>query len=105
MNVAWKLDDLVGPGTSYRGMIVTSFDKIVEVFGEPNCESSDKVWNEWSLTFELGNVADDEWDVVDATIYDWKELHASDSHIGEYQWHIGGRDHRSVELVYEALGK
>ena len=101
----WKLDDLVGPGTSYRGMIVTTYDKLVEVFGEPNREAGDKVFNEWSLTFEIGDPEDDDWDVVDATIYDWKEPHGSVSHYGEYNWHIGGRGHQCVELVYEALGK
>ena len=23
----------------------------------------------------------------------------------KYRWHIGGKEHRAVELVYEALGK
>ena len=103
--VTWKLDDLIGSGTSYRGMIVTTYDKLVEVFGEPNRDASDKVFNEWALTFEIGDPDDDDWDIVDATIYDWKEPHGSASHYGEYNWHIGGRGHHCVELVYEALGK
>ena len=35
----------------------------------------------------------------------WKESHPDHSRIGEYRWHIGGKEHRAVELVYEALGK
>ena len=108
--VTWKLDDLVGSGTSYRGMIVTTYDKLVEVFGEPNRDASDKVFNEWAIEFRvpieddgMGDV--DDYDTVDATIYDWKEPHGSVSHYGEYNWHIGGRGHQCVELVYEALGK
>ena len=108
--VTWKLDDLIGPGTSYRGMIVTTYDKLVEVFGEPNRDASDKVFNEWAIEFRVSIEDDgmgdvDDYDTVDASIYDWKEPHGSASHYGEYNWHIGGRGHQCVELVYEALGK
>ena len=108
--VMWKLDDLLGPGTSYKGMVHTTFEKLVEVFGEPNVSASDKVFTEWGIEFRvpveddgMGDV--DDYDTFSATIYDWKEPHGSASHYGKYGWHIGGRDHRSVELVYEALGK
>ena len=108
--VTWKLDDLLGPGTSYKGMVYTTFEKLVEVFGEPNVGASDKVFNEWGIEFQvpveddgMGDV--DDYDTVDATIYDWKEPHGSVSHYGEYGWHIGGRNYRAVELIYEALGK
>ena len=97
--VTWKLDDLVGPGTSLRGKITASFTELVEVFGEPNIGASDKVFNEWGIEFRVPIE-----DTIDATIYDWKEPHGSASQYGNYGWHIGGRDHRSVELVYEALG-
>ena len=108
-NLTWKLDDLVGPGTALRGKITVSFTELVEVFGEPNVLNAEpsgdnKVFNEWGLQFELGKPEDDDWDVVDVTIYDWKEPHDSVSHYGNYMWHIGGRDRRCVELVYEALG-
>ena len=105
MSVKWELDDLVGAGTSLRGRITADFSEIVAVFGEPNVGPTDKVWNEWALQFEVGDPEDDDWDVVEATIYDWKEPHGSVSHYGEYNWHIGGRGHHCVELVYEALGK
>ena len=105
MNMKWEPDDLVGPGTSFRGVVLTTFANLVDVFGEPNISPSDKVYTNWGLQFEQWNSEDDDWDVIDATIYDWKEPHGSASHYGEYTWHIGGRDSRSVELVYEALGK
>ena len=101
----WTLDQTVTPGTSYKGMVYTTYDKLVEVFGQPNISASDKVFTEWGLCFELGKPEDDDWDVVDATIYDWKEPHGSASHYGKYGWHIGGHNHQAVELVYEALGK
>ena len=108
--ITWKLDQSITPGTSLRGKIVISFDELVKVFGEPNMGASDKVFNEWAIEFRvpieddgMGDV--DDYDTVDATIYDWKEPHGSASHYGEYNWHIGGRGHQCVELVYEALGK
>jgi len=108
--VTWKLDEYIRPGTSLRGKIVTSFTELVEVFGEPNVSASDKVFNEWGIEFRvpveddgMGDV--DDYDTFSATIYDWKEPWGGASHVGDYTWHIGGRDHRSVELVYEALGK
>ena len=108
-SLTWKLDDLVGPGTALRGKITVSFTELVEVFGEPNVLNAEpsgdnKVFNEWGLQFELGKPEDDDWDLVEVTIYDWKEPHDSVSHYGNYMWHIGGRDRRSVDLVYEALG-
>ena len=100
--MTYKLDDYVPRGSSLRGYVHARYFDLVEVFGEPNilnAEEGDKTWNEWGIRFEDGD------DDVYTTIYDWKELDAYDSHIGNYRWHIGGRNHRGVELIYEALGK
>ena len=100
--MTYKLDDFATVGSSLRGHIHATYDELVDVFGEPNilnAEEGDKVFNEWGIRFEDGD------DDVYTTIYDWKELDAYDSHIGNYRWHIGGRDHRGVELIYEALGR
>ena len=102
MSITYQLDDYVPRGSSLRGYVHARYFDLVEVFGEPNilnAEEGDKVWNEWGIRFEDGD------DDVYATIYDWKEMYANESHYGEYRWHIGGRDHRGVELIYEALGK
>ena len=100
--MTYKLDDFATVGSSLRGHIHATYDELVEVFGEPNilnAEEGDKVFNEWGVRFEDGD------DDIYTTIYDWKELDAYDSHVGNYRWHIGGRDHRGVELIYEALGR
>ena len=100
--MTYRLDDYVPRGSSLRGYVHARYFDLVEVFGEPNilnAEEGDKVFNEWGIRFEDGE------DDVYTTIYDWKELDAYDSHIGNYRWHIGGRDHRGVELIYEALGR
>ena len=102
MSTTYQLDDYVPCGSSLRGHIPASYQALVDTFGEPNilnAEEGDKVWNEWGIRFSDGD--DDTY----ATIYDWKEMDAYDSHYGEYRWHIGGHSHLSVELIYEALGK
>ena len=107
--VTWNLDQSITRGTSYRGMVYTTYDKLVEVFGEPNVSASDKVFTEWGIEFRvpveddgMGDV--DDYDSIDATIYDWKENWGGASRVGSYVWHIGGHNYQSVELVYEALG-
>ena len=100
--MTYKLDDFAGMGSSLRGYVHARYFDLVEVFGESNilnAEEGDKVFNEWGIRFEDGD------DEVYATIYDWKEIYENESHYGEYRWHIGGHGHRSVELIYEALGK
>ena len=73
-------------GTSLQGYVYTTYDKIVEVFGNPT-SSGDKTTCEWDITFDDGTVA---------TIYDWKECQTPK---GYYDWHIGGRSKWAVELV------
>ena len=102
-SLTWKPNDEFAAGTSLRGKVMASYDTLVTVFGEPNMGPGDKTWNEWSLTFEMGNIAEDEWDLVDVTIYDWKEVSPDDAKRGKYEWHIGGRQHLGVECVYDAL--
>ena len=103
-SLTWKPNDEFAAGTSLRGKVMASYDTLVTVFGEPNMGPGDKTWNEWSLTFEIGNVAEDEWDLVDVTIYDWKEPDAEVARRGKHMWHIGAKTHLGVELVYAALG-
>ena len=103
-SLTWKPNDLFAVGTSLRGKVMASYDTLVTVFGEPNIAASDKVWNEWGVTFEMGKVDEDEWDLVDITIYDWKEVSPEDARCGKHLWHIGAKTHLGVELVYAALG-
>jgi hypothetical protein len=98
----YQLDDYVPRGSSLRGHVKATYIALVDTFGEPNilnAESSgdDKVHNEWGIRFSDGD------DDIYATIYDWKEMDAYDSHIGEYRWHIGGRQIDAVWCVMDAL--
>ena len=101
-SLTWKPNDGGGVGTSLRGKVPVSFDRLVEVFGEPNelnAEPSgdDKVHNEWGIRFSEGD------EDIYATIYDWKEMDAYDSHYGEYRWHIGGRQMEALWCVMDVL--
>ncbi len=84
-------------GTSYKGIIRAYYHELVEVFGlpdrGPDNYDADKVTCEWNLQFEDGTVA---------TIYDWKE---SETPMGQYDWHIGGKSFEAVERVFETMGK
>jgi hypothetical protein len=68
-------------GSGLRGFIKTTFQKLVDTFGEPAYGSGDdKVKAKWILTFSDGSFA---------TIYDYKEPEVPKD---EYDWHIGGRN-------------
>ena len=66
------------------------YHQLVERFGEPE-GGGDKTTVEWVLQFEDGTVA---------TIYDWKE---SETPMGMYNWHIGGRNKTAVTRVTSAF--
>ena len=79
--------------TSFVGEVTTTYDTLVETFGEPILGSGDgKVSAEWVLKFADGQVA---------TIYDWKE---KETPLGEYNWHIGGHKHIVVNRIRDILG-
>ena len=85
-------------GTSLKGEILISFNKLVEVFGEPTFmidpSSQDKVTREWILGFPCGTVA---------TIYNWKNYGDEPEDHEDYAWHIGGHTTSAVELVRDAI--
>lgn len=83
-------------GTSYQGKIRATYDTLVEAFGDPTharLSEDGKTNVEWDLFFETA-----EGSVV-ATIYDWKT--DQDCFEKEYDWHIGGHDFRSTDVVYD----
>ena len=76
-------------GSCLRGYIKTTYDELVNVFGEPTTLKGDKVNVEWTILFSDGTVA---------TIYDWKLQSAP---MGVYDWHIGGFSQRAVDCIKE----
>jgi hypothetical protein len=79
-------------GTSLQGYVQAYYHQLVAVFGEPE-GGGDKTTVEWCLQFADGTVA---------TIYDWKE---SETPMGLYRWHIGGRNDRAVGLVQQTFNQ
>lgn len=67
-------------GTSLRGHVKTTYEKLKSILGNPlSGHSGDgKINCEWILKFNCGSVA---------TIYDWK---ASQTPTEEFSWSIGG---------------
>lgn len=88
-------------GTHLQGEVSVSYARLVEVFGEPNCDGDGyKVQKEWAIKFKDGTIA---------TIYDWKE---GDNYNGPGQgthytkvenWHVGGHQRTALFRVQEAL--
>lgn len=76
--------------TSLQGYLISDYDTLVSVFGEPQCTESSgdgKVDIEWEMSF-----VDDDGSEYPFTIYNWKDydggLRARTE--DDYQWHIGG---------------
>lgn len=95
-------------GTHRVGYAHVPYSKVVEVFGEPRYlgdQADHRVIFEWVMTFADGAVA---------TIYDYKQskLYGDDPDaptpdemklLPSFEWHIGGKSQRAVELVLAAL--
>ena len=97
-------DDFVN-GSHMLGYIRTSYDQLVELFGEPNGGDDDKVHNSWDIEFTIYTKKGEVEDTVYCNLYDWKEPGPDASRYGEYDWHIGGTNSRADFLMYDLLGK
>tara|TARA_B100001287_G_C22488665_1_gene437920 strand:- start:358 stop:684 length:327 start_codon:yes stop_codon:yes gene_type:complete len=93
-------------GTSYQGIVTTTYDELVNKFGDPTYTDAspyEKVNAQWSLEFKVPFTDDTEiedFETVTATIYNWKVGYIPTD---EYEWHIGGFDFESVDLVQGVL--
>ena len=97
-------------GSSLQGYINESYYTLVEVFGEPTYSqpSGDgKVNTEWVLRFkviEKDATDPDDWEIIHATIYDWKEQGPEVARQAtQYRWHIGGKDYMAEDVVSQAI--
>ena len=89
--------------TCLQGYIKTTYEKLVESFGDPDYIMSDflddecavgKVTCEWRLKFADGTVA---------SIYDNIDYKEKSTPLEEYNWHIGGFNKYAVKRVEETL--
>lgn len=97
-------------GTSLQGYITESFYNLVDVFGEPthSTPSGDgKVNTEWNLRFkviEKDATDPDDWEIIYATIYDWKEEGPEVARqSAKYRWHVGGKNYMADDVVTKAI--
>lgn len=87
-------------GSHRQGQITTTYQALVDCFGEPNHEGDGgyKVSFEWAIEFADGTFA---------TIYDWKwseEERVRAKTGGEFTFNIGGFNRDATHKVHEAMG-
>lgn len=73
-------------GTSLQGYITISYDGLLALLGEPHRTDGDKTTVEWAYVSNK----------VVFTVYDYKTYGTPKN---MYEWHIGGRDERALEVV------
>lgn len=78
--------------SSGRGSVLATYDKLVELFGEPERTNCDKTQVEWDIEWSDGTIS---------TIYDWKCYGEEPEEVTE--WNIGGFDGNSLLYVQELL--
>ena len=101
-------------GTSFIGNYKTSYDDLVDAFGEPNYarwydenKTDSKSYVTWILQFETDLPFNE---LITVTIYDWKEEQNSDGltrvlHDDGYDWHIGGCPKEDGGLALDVLAQ
>ena len=80
-------------GTSFQGVVKTTYDKIVNILGEPtsfDASPYEKVNAQWSVQMKSK-------DKTKFTVYNWKDGYVPTE---AYDWHIGGFD---IDAYYTAL--
>lgn len=75
------------------GYVEVSYNRLVEVFGEPHDRMGDKTTVEWAFEHEGEKF----------TIYDYKWQSCQNDTVESF--HIGGKTQRAVELVWAFLAE
>ena len=92
--------------THLKGTIKTTYDKLVETFGEPTFTDAspyEKVNAQWAIECKVPFTDDtgiEDFETVTATVYNWKDGYIPTQ---KYDWHIGGFDNEAVECVEKVL--
>ena len=98
----YENDDLLNTnGFHYVGVIKTTYDQLVEIFGKPTFTDADpyeKVNAEWTIQSTVVEKDEDPDDYFykGFTIYNWKTGYIPTE---EYEWHIGGDDAEAKEIA------
>ena len=95
--LGYENDDCVNVGgTCYLGVIKTTYDQLVDIFGEPtftDANPHEKVNAEWTVQ------AKDKDNTV-FTVYNWKDGFIPTD---KYDWHIGGYDYNALSVATDIL--
>jgi hypothetical protein len=78
--------------TCGRGSVLTTYDRLVELFGQPYATNCGKTQVEWDIEWSDGTIS---------TIYDWKCYDYEPEEITE--WNIGGNSYLSADHVKNLL--
>jgi hypothetical protein len=81
-------------GTCLQGYVEVSYNRLVEVFGEPHWRHGDKSTVEWAFRDPKSGIC--------FTLYDYKWQSCQNDTVESF--HVGGHDYRSLKLVEELLG-
>ena len=98
----YENDDMLNTnGFHYVGVIKTTYDQLVEIFGKPTFTDADpyeKVNAEWTIqsTVVEKDQDPDDYFYKGFTIYNWKDGYIPTE---EYEWHIGGEDAEAKEIA------
>ena len=99
-------DDVNVIGSTKQGDIITTFDKLCEVFGDPTFTDADpreKVNCEWTVEAEIvDEYGDDPEDTVmkTFTVYSWKYGRIPTE---ECEWTIGGNDFEAWSIADDII--
>ena len=91
-------------GTTLQGYVTTTYDKLVEVFGEPTYTDADpyeKVNCEWTVEAECRD-DDDERVYKPFSVYSWKYGRIPTE---ECEWTIGGNDFEAWSIAHDIINK
>ena len=104
--IEYEVTDSGADGTSLKGSITTTYDKLYSLFGKPTYSSGDpydKVNTEWIIEGKIFFTEEDgyeDWEYVTASVYNWK---TGGTPTETYDWHIGGKSYEAVELIQKIL--
>ena len=101
-------DDMIDyEGVSLQGYVESTYDDLVEVFGDPTLgeDMSDAKWIlQFKVPIEEGESYSEDVDYVTATrhkIDEWDDDNIPD---GIYRWHVSGFDDDATHCVRKLLG-
>ena len=102
--ISYEVNEGFSSGTSLQGYVSTTYDRLVELFGQPTYTDGrpyEKVNAEWVLTVKVQDGDDeDDWGYHDVTIYNWN---TGSVPTDEYSWHVGGRSFWAQDYVEQIL--